>query len=74
MSYIEKNLKPVPLDSLVDEHGELEKWRDTVAIPAAMGLIEVHRASGIDLKHWKPVLNFVQSVYPSFSIEGEPEW
>jgi hypothetical protein len=50
------------------------KWIETIAKPAADGLIEVHRATGIDLKNWEPVLRFVQSVRPEFSIEGEPEW
>ena len=53
---------------------ELETWVQDIAAPAADALIEVHRATGIDLKHWEPVLRFVQSVSPSFSIVGEREW
>lgn len=62
------------LDSLIFGIGVLRKWVDEVAKPAADALIDVHQRTGIDLKHWEPVLRFAQSVRPAFSIEGEPEW
>ena len=62
------------IDSVIDYLHALENWYATVALPAADGLIEVHKATGIDLKHAPAWLRFAQSVRPDFSIEGEPEW
>ena len=59
---------------LVEQIDRLDRWIEEVAGPAVDGLIEVHRATGIDLKHWEPVLRLVQSVRPNFSIVGEREW
>lgn len=52
----------------------LEAWQTHVLMPAVDSLIEVHRATGIDLKHAPDWLALVQSARPEFSIEGEPEW
>jgi hypothetical protein len=62
------------IDLLIAYIGELKTWVEEVLSPAVSGLIEVHRETGIDLKHWEPVLRLVQSAEPTFSIEGEPEW
>lgn len=61
-------------DALVEYIREVETWVAEILTPAVQSLIEVHRATGIDLKHWEPVLRLVQSTEPTFSIEGEPEW
>lgn len=53
---------------------ELRAWARDILSPAVQGIIEVHQATGIDLKHWEPVLRLVQSADPTFSIENEPEW
>ena len=60
--------------ALIEYVEETRKWRKEVLQPAVNGLMEVHIATGIDLKNWEPVLNLVQSSNPEFSIEGEREW
>lgn len=47
---------------------------ENVLEPAADALIDVHRRTGIDLKAWPPVLAFVQTMRPEFSIVGEQPW
>ena len=61
-------------DALAEYIAALHEWIAEVAVPAVDSIIEVHRSTGIDLKHWGPVLNMVQSVHPEFSIVGEDEW
>lgn len=62
------------LEALESYINALNAWSVEVLLPAVSGLIEVHRRTGIDLKHWEPVLRLAQSADPTFSIEGEPEW
>lgn len=62
------------IDVLIHYVAEVKKWREEVLQPAVDGLIEVHVATGIDLKNWGPVLNLVQSSNPEFSIVGEEVW
>jgi hypothetical protein len=62
------------MDFVVDYLVALEAWEDHVLMPAVDSLIEVHRATGIDLKHAPDWLRLTQSARPDFSIEGEPEW
>lgn len=61
-------------DALVFAVNLMRAWVEEVAKPAADALIEVHQATGIDLKQWEPVLRLVQSVRPGFSIVGEVPW
>ena len=61
-------------DALEFVRVRLEAWKTNVLLPAVDGIIEVHKATGIDLKNWPPVLKMVQSVRPEFSTEGEPDW
>jgi len=62
------------IEVVVDYLVALEAWRDLVLLPAVDSLIEVHQATGIDLKHAPDWLRLAQSARPNFSIEGEPEW
>ncbi len=62
------------IDVVIDYLVALEFWQSFVLLPAVDSLIEVHRATGIDLKHAPDWLRLAQSARPEFSIEGEPEW
>ncbi len=66
-----ENPEDADIDAAIGYMETLEYIFEGILEPCADGLIEVHRATGIDLKFAADWLRLVQSVRPEFSIEGE---